>query len=245
MVRSSVNVIRDLINRVPLSQKDLLYAKGALALVAGYFAKDLLMRQWGFQTDNLGVRYVKPIKVDGEDKELVIYWPDPGNTWLREFHKWTKWGDDPDRVEEFMDKLHWDLHPVWMVAYELVKNQKANFEPIYNPFSSSLRIAEDVTHYTVSRLVAVVGGIEQRIGTEDAKSAYKSLKKDVGNLFGGFLEAVSLAYLREPQQKRAAWKGRKLQRVFRQFMQEDEPKTPEEAQKRIDDFHQRLKEILE
>ena len=144
-----------------------------------------------------------------------------------------------------MDKLHWDLHPVWMVAYELIKNKKANLEPVYNPFDSSVKIAEDVTHHAVSRLVAVIGGIEQRIGTEDAKSAYKSLRKDVGHLWGGFLEAVSLAYLREPQDKRTARKGKKLQKVFKQFMLEDEPRTPEEAEKRMNNFHQRLKEILE
>jgi hypothetical protein len=97
----------------------------------------------------------------------------------------------------------------------------------------------------LSRLVAVIGAIEQRVGTEDAKSAYKVLRKDVGYLFSGFLEAVSLAYLREPQDRRTAWKGRKLQRVFKQFMLEDEPRTLEEAQKRIDRFQQRLQEMLE
>jgi hypothetical protein len=149
MVKSSINVVRDLINRVPVNQRDVLYAKGALALVAGYFAKDFLMKQWGFETDSLGLRYVKTVEVDGEEKELVIYWPDPGNTWLRQFHKWTKWGDDPDRVEDFMNKLHWDLHPVWMVAYELLKNKKPNNEPIFNPFDSSLEVAEDVTHHAL------------------------------------------------------------------------------------------------
>lgn len=243
MVKSSVNVMRNAMKLKKPEARDLMMMKGGAALIAGLIAKDQLMKLWGFKTDDLGLRYVKTTETDEGSKELVLYWPDPNNVILRQVHKWTKWGDDPDKLDAFMNKAHWDLHPVWQLAYEIIKDIKPDGKHVYNPFDDPQKIAWDQLHHSVSRIMAVEGFMEKYIGTKDAKSAYKALRKDIGGIWEKLLSTTTLSYLRQPESARKAWQIQKLKRLFNQFIYEDTPKTEGVAQTRLNNFFDRIKEI--
>jgi hypothetical protein len=249
MVKSSVRVMNDALHLRKPVKRDALLAKGAAMLVAGEMAKNKLMELWGFKTEDWGMRYAKTVETEEGEKELVLYWPDPNNTILRQVHKWSKWGDEPEKLEKAIQKISWDLHPIWKLGTELLTNRGLNNEVIYNMFDSNGRltdgavIAKDIAHYSVSRLVAAEGAVERYIGTKGARSAYSELRDEIGFINEKFLSAVTLAYLRNPKDVRVARQMTNLQRLFKRFTKDDMPTTDEEADRRFDNFWKRLQDI--
>lgn len=245
MIKSSVAVLNDAFKLQKPQKRDLLLAKGLTMLVAGQMAKDKLMHMWGFKTDALGLRYKKDVDTDEGQKELVVYWPDPNNVLMRQVHKWSKWGDNPERLDSFMNKLHWDLHPLWSLGYELLKNTTGRDDRkfVYNPFDNDNKIAWDIIHHSVSKIVAAEGFVKNYIGTKDEQSAYKALRKEVGWINEKFLSAATFAYLRNPEFARRAYRVRGLKRLLNKFTREDMPKTGREANDRINNFFIRMDEI--
>lgn len=249
MAKSSIKVMNDALHLRKPAKRDALLAKGAAMLIAGEMAKNKLMEMWGFKTEDWGMRYAKTVETDEGEKELVLYWPDPNNTILRQVHKWSNWGDEPEKLDKAIQKISWDLHPLWKLSTELLTNKGINNEVIYNMFDSNGRltdgsiIAKDIAHYSVSRLVAAGGAVERYVGTKDKRSAYKELQNELGFIHEKFLSAVTLAYLRNPKEIRVARQMVRLQNLFKKFTKSDEPKTDKEADRRIDNFWDRLQDI--
>lgn len=246
MIGSSVNVMRDALKLQKPKQRDLMFTKGGLALIGGSLAKDWMMKQWGFRSDDAGLRYVKETETDEGLKELVIYWPDPNNVILRQVHKWTKWSDEPEKSDEFLNKLHWDLHPLWSLSYELISNKKSNVREdshVYNPFDDGHVIAWDIFHHSLSKIVAAEGFVEKLVATKGSEAAYKALSQEVGWIQDKFLTAVTLAYLRNPIERRKAYEIRKVKSVFDLFRKEKQTDDPKRQQDRIDNLFNSLEKI--
>jgi len=132
------------------------------------------------------------------------------------------------------------------IGYELLNDVKPDGTPVYDWNDDPHIIARDILHHTASRLIAVTGFIERYVGTHDTPSAYKALRKDIGNLWGHFLEATTLAYLRRPENLRKASAVRNLRREFKYWLTtRNPPKSTEELLMRVRNFTNRVKDILE
>ena len=247
MTKSAVAVMDSALRLKKPSLKNLTYAKGAVMLFGGMMATNKMMEHWGFKTDSFGLRYSKEVDTPEGKREVVVYWPNPNNVILRQVLKWKKWGDDPDKLNEFVNKAKWDLHPLWQLAIDLGRNAtgKSTERHVYNPFDAEHpeKIAWDITNYSVKSIVGIVGAIDDHIEDKGAMSAYDALSKEVGWINQKFLSAATLAYLRHTPTVKGAFTINKLNRIFKQFHLEDKPKTPEEARHRLKNYLNRMKEI--
>lgn len=247
MIKSSCNVMMNALKMKKSSQRDMIYAKGALALIAGQFAKDQIFRLWGFAVDEFGMRYSKTVKDDeGKEKELVVYWPDPGNLFMRYVHRYRKWGVDANHLEELFYKSHWDFHPIWALGMEIAANKKADGGLIYNMFDiNDTEMYKDIAWYGVTRIVGAADFIEERFKQEgDKKEAYKKLKEETNVIWATFLQTATLAYLRDPDDVRIARVMRQMQKFFRWNMYVDPDRTyPETYVKKMRELQKELEEI--
>lgn len=247
MIKSSVKVLTNAIRLKPSTTRDVMLAKGLVALEAGLLAQDYLFKHWGFETDFHGLRYIKRIVDDkGQEKELVVYVPNPNNVWLRQVNRWTQWGDNPERLDDFLNKAHWDLHPLWSTASECLINRKPDGSPVYNPFDDDSIKTVKIMDHALRRIIGAYGFIQRYQEEEGTKKAYKMLTREVGWLNEKILAATALAYLRQPKEVRKAWQMRKLQQLFRTYQYreyEKKPPSDKELQGRIDNFFKKIEEI--
>ncbi|MCD6194280.1 MAG: hypothetical protein J7L26_12585 [Candidatus Aminicenantes bacterium] len=224
-------------------------AKMFLGLASGIALRELFMHALGFKTDQFGLKYYKTIETeDGEKKELVIHIATPDNVFLRYFHRYKVLlpfvESERKKLDELTNRVKWELHPLWQYGMELLANKTVNFEPIYNPFDSPLKISRDIALYGLNRLIRITELLPGEKGLS-RKEAYKALRKDLG-LFGEiFFRSASLPYTRSPKEKRLAWKINQIKILFDQFMKEDPPETDEEAEKRIENFARRIEKLRE
>jgi len=244
MVKSSINILNDASNLKIPSARDTMLVRGGVALMAGMIAKDYLMQRWGFTVENFGTRYHKEVETDEGVKDLVLYWSDPNNVLLRQYHKWSKWRDDPEHIAEFVNKLHWDLHPIWATAYEIISNSKIG-EPrnVYNPFDNDTQIAFDIAHHLVSKIFAMEGQFERLISEKGVEAGYDALIKDLGKVKAGILMPMVLTHLRNTKEIIAARRIQDLNALFNKFLRYDEPKNQDEMQTRLDNFYKEIEDI--
>jgi len=250
MIKSSVQIMRDAASLRKPTPRNLRLAKGALILYATQQAKDYMFKRWGFDKEASGFKYVKKVETDEGEKELVIYNTDPGNVILRQVHRWTTWQDDPDKIDSIMNKAHWDLHPMWSLAYELAKNSDGE-NPIWNPFDKTGKwngggiIAKDVLHHSMRKIVAMERMVEDYTATKGPKASYEALRNDMGKLRTYFISATSLAYLRSTKDQRKMRQLRSWERLYKKYFFIDQPKTDKEYQRRIDTFFRETNNILD
>jgi len=78
---------------------------------------------------------------------------------------------------------------LWTLGYELIKNdtgRSGEDRYVYNLFDSdgtlrgSGKVAWDIIHHSISKIIAAEGAVEQYVGTKDSQSAYKALRKEIG-----------------------------------------------------------------
>lgn len=249
MIKSSVNIMRDALNLEKPHAKDVMFAKAGLGLIGALLAQDFIMKRAGYKVDAMGLRYTKEVETEEGTRELVIYIPSPDNVILRQVLKWSNWQDDPQKIESFINKIHWDLHPLWSTAVEIVQNQRPGGEVVYDPFdapSNPEKIALDIAKHATTRIIGIFGFVEKRIIEQGSKTAHKQMQKDLGRIWASILEPVTLAYLRKPKFSRDVYRIRKLQSLFRWYTAvKNPPKTDEEAQRRINNFFERLNKFTE
>lgn len=243
MIKSTAKVIGNAARLKKSNKKDLVMMYGLVALIAGQTIRHLFMKRLGFKTDSFGLRYYKTVIDDeGEEKEIVVYMPSPDNIWLRYYNRWKTFPASPDKLKAFINKSKWDLHPVYLLAINLLANRKPDGNPIYNPFDDSLQIVEDTFKYSARSIFRIFDAIP---GEDRNLETYKLMQKDLGKTWAILLNAMSLTYTREGKTRRIYMQMKSLFNQYNSFIYSDTPETDEEAKKRFDKFESKLKEIEE
>jgi hypothetical protein len=247
MMKSTGKVIANAARLKKSTKRDKVLAGGLLGLLGLEIGRRMLMKHYGFKEEDWGLRFYKEIDTPRGKKELTIYWPSAGNNWLRYYHRWKTFPQDPDKLEGFINRAKWDLHPLWRNAVMNLQNRRYDGRPIYNPFDDKADIAEDIMEYNARTLVGVLDRLPKgETETAGQKESYDALRHDLGKMFP-FFQAVTPTknvYLRELQGKYKGYRARQLYEEFRKFIYADKPKTREQKRKRIDNFKERLRFIL-
>jgi hypothetical protein len=244
MIKGAGKVIGNAARMRKSSARDMLLATGLVALIAGVLIRHYMMKAFGFETDSFGLRYYKPtIDEDGNEKEVVVYLATPDNIWLRYYNRWKSFPDSPDKLKAFIDKTKWDLHPVWLLGINLLANKKADGNPIYNPFDDPNQISENIFKFVLKNTVRIFDAIPESDSTN--LEGYKALQKDLGNITAILLHSTALSYLREGKERREYFRMKSLIDTYNSFMFSDEPETDEEAEKRMEQFEEKLRKIEE
>jgi len=223
-------------------KRDKLLAAGLLFLVGGILIRHYIMKKLGFETDDFGVRYVKTFydEEEGRDKELVIYFSAPDNIWLRYWHRWKTFPQNPKQLEGFLNRIKWDLHPLYLLSINLLSNKKPNGEVIYNPYDNPAEQFEDEMKFIIQSLVRI---IEQIPNEEKEKEAFEQLQEEVGNIWAFILKGTSLQYIREGKERTDYYKQKGFYNNFKDFLFRDPPKTDEEEKIRIENFQKKMEKL--
>lgn len=247
MIKSAGKTIANAAQLKPSNKKDQILATGLLALMALEYGRRKMMKSFGFKEEDFALRYVKEIDTPEGKREIVIYMPTAGNIWLRYYHRWNTFLDDPNKLEGFLNRAKWDLHPLYRTSIMWLQNRKANGEPIYNPFDDKGVIALDSARFFAKDIIAVLDRFPDEREEERQAQAYKALRKDLGIMYPLFqiLSPTKLPYLRKPEVRRKEYRANILYKEYRKFIFADPPKTAQERKARIDNFKRRLHYILE
>ena len=220
-----------------------------MALVGGQLALRQLLLHWGFTEEHAGYRYYRKDTIDNKLKEIVVTIPTPANVIMRQVFRWGgNWGPDPgERMQEVFDKAHWDLHPIWKLAYEVFTNRGRGGEEIYHYWdmpSDKQKAAYDIAKYSFNRLFTLLGEIEASTGKERTE-ALSRMKEDLGDFNAWFLKATTMMYTRQPAEIRYTRKLYELQREFnRALLRNVEGLTPEQQTRWINNLKTRMDAIM-
>ncbi len=247
MMKSAGKVIWNAARLKKSSKRDQMLAAGLLALLALEYARRKMMKHFGFKEQDFGLRYVKEVDTPQGKRELVVYMPTAGNTWLRYYHRWKAFPEDPEKLEGFIARAKWDLHPLWRVSIMNLQNRRADGEPIYNPFDDKIDLIEDFFKFNLREIVSVLDRLpDPDADLDKQKQAYDALRHDLKQMYPLFevLSPSKLTYLRKPEAVRQQYRAGALYNEFRKFIFMDPPKNVHIRRRRIENFKERLNHIL-
>lgn len=223
-----------------------IFARGLLYTLAIILGKHYMMTKWGYEADQFSRRYSKVVETDEGPKELVHTFSNPANLPLKYYHR-AKALFDPattNRIKRVVMASKWEFHPVYRVALDIVTNQKADFDYVYDPFAKGgvPEQAVQIARYATGELVRVSSGlIEERKGEELVK-AYKAMQKDLGKFKALIMRPFVFTYLRKVKDVRVAGQLFRLEKELRTFIYRrlDDPEAIERA---VKDFKKRIEKI--
>lgn len=223
-----------------------IFARGLLYTLAIILGKHYMMTKWGYEADQFSRRYSKVVETDEGPKELVHTFSNPANLPLKYYHR-AKALFDPattNRIKRVVMASKWEFHPVYRVALDIVTNQKADFDYVYDPFAKGgiPEQAVQIARYATGELVRVSSGlIEERKGEELVK-AYKAMQKDLGKFKALIMRPFVFTYLRKVKDVRVAGQLFRLEKELRTFIYRrlDDPEAIERA---VKDFRKRIEKI--
>ena len=227
------------------TQSEKILARGALLALAGMMGISAYFKSQGYEEQEKFRKYVKTVETDEGLKENVITLANPFNIPWRYYYR-VKNAFKPQTnnlAEKLLQTAKWDLHPIWRVASDVVDNYNYT---VYNPYDDSDKIATDIGFYITGEIVKITDTLLESAKEGEIKaSAFKALQKDLSQLEAIILKPFIFNYLREPKNVRKGWALQKGSQDFRRQNLVDPPKTPQEAYKRLLNYNQRMKEIME
>lgn len=220
-------------------------AKGLVGLVSGILLRNYIMQKLGFETDQWGLKYVKTIHTDEGKKELVLHTASPDNVFLRYYHRFKNIPMNSDFVGGVLDRVKWDLHPLWQTAYEIVSNKSTSFEPICNPFDPTWKQWRDRGLYTVQRILRFTEQIEGMGYSKKRLEAQEAMSKDLGVGMATVLKWFVLPYKRSAKEVRVGYQMQKLVTEFKRMQLERPTRSQAELDKRLEDLQRKLDKMRE
>ncbi|HEC60737.1 hypothetical protein LCGC14_0461020 [marine sediment metagenome] len=222
-------------------------AKALIGLLGGMLLREIFMHKLGYKTDKFGLRYVKTVTSEGEEKELVQYMSSPDNVLLRYWHRFRTLANEPDKLKGMIDRAKWDFHPFWQLIYEVLANRDPAGEPIYRPgLESSAKIGTEILEYSIKRILRILELVSEETPGK-RKLAIEAMYRDMGKL-GHFFRWFTLPYLRNTEEKRMMWRMNFMMREFNRLQREkpfDTEKQSKEAASRVNEFLKKMQKDIE
>jgi len=214
-----------------------LLASSLLAVAGITYGRKKLMEKFGFREEDFGYRYVKEVEDPdtGQKKELVVTIPTPDNRWIREYHRWKDFPDQLDKIDGILNKLKWNLHPLYRVTIMALQNRRANGDPIVPMefWEDPTKVGYERTKWAAGELIAILTRFQELSGTEYAhgekQKAEKTLRQELSPFWYWFLKPTTNFYLGNSKEEQINAQLRNLQRVFSQQLGEREELTAEET----------------
>jgi len=220
-------------------------ARALMGLMSAIALREATFHILGFETDQFGLKYRKEyIDDDGNKREMVIHAASPDNVFLRYYHRFKTMGDDPDKVMGALDRIKWDLNPLYQFAHEMWSNKGIDFTPIWNNFDSTAQIQYDKAKYAVKRLLPIVSKLPGSKSQEKQK-VYGQLQNDLGTLGAFMMDNFTLQYTRNNIEARIGWKISDIERKFNEESKKDPPKTEDEFNRRVKNLEDMLRKLYE
>ncbi len=215
-------------------------AKALVGLLGGMFLREIFMHKLGYKTDKFGLRYVKTVTVDDEEKELVQYMSSPDNVLTRYWHRFRTLANEPNKVIGFIDRAKWDFHPFWQLIYEVLANRDPAGTPIYRPgLESSAKIGTEILEYSIKRIFRILELVSEETPGK-RKLAIEAMYRDMGKM-AHFFRWFTLPYLRNTAEKRMMWRMNFMMKEFNRLQREKPFDTDEQADEAVD----RLNKLLD
>ena len=249
MLKSSMKIVAKYPARlfgknVKVGLQDKILARGLLIALGIMFGVRQYLKSQGYKEEALFWKYSKNIETDEGMKQNVITLSHPFNIPFRYYGRIKNaWAPANLNVaEKLIETAKWDLHPIWRVGYDIVNN---NYYSIYNPFDESERVAYDIGKYAFGEFVKVTKSmLESAEAGEISAENFKILQKDMGTLQAIILKTFVFNYIRGPQEIKAMMAIKNLQAEFKYLQTRKPSKNPIINAERIDNFNNKVSEIL-
>lgn len=251
IVKSSFKIAREVFTKLPKRQKpkinpeDFIKGRALLYILTGITALGAILKKWGFKEEQWGRRYVKEVQTEKGKKELVITLAHPFNIPMRYYYR-IKGIFEPtsiNKIERTLNTFKWDLHPLYRVGIELLHNRGRNGNPIYNPVADNITQAKQILEYAMGEIIGLLGSFIGKHRREKSVEDFKVLQKEIGRFYSIILRPFVFSYIRESKEKRKRWAILRARREFKKFRRRNPPKTPEEAERLIKEYREKLKAI--
>jgi len=205
------------ISKKKIGLKRRVLAGGFLGLLAVNHAKDMLLNNLGFESDQWGRRYTQEVETDEGPREIVITFSDPVNTMIKYAWKVQQAIDaknDKTGFGNLLDSFTYDLHPAWrLIISDLKYNRKPGGGKIYSEGDSTLekyyRSSVHILENTIPLLDPVSGAFGVADTPEEQKNR-KALTEQFGAIGKFFLNLVAFTYVRGPEEQRKYFKSKTI-----------------------------------
>lgn len=247
MIYQSGKLLTDAVKLKAPDRRTKAMVGGLLGLAGLAVMQDIILTQLGYERDTFGYKYTKQVvDENGNEKELVISTPNPGNVLLRYGKTFENWPTTPEEASRYALRVAWRLQPVWRLGIMLTANLREDGKtPIYNLWGDPANIAKDIISFGASQLVRIIGRINELPQSKsDKRAAWEALQEDVGQLWTGFLKISTQVYLRNTKDSRKRGKMIGLMKSFTNFISK-KPLGEEEMDRAMGRFERELRAVTE
>ena len=220
-------VPKALIKPGSLSKSERILATGLVRTAGVLLAMDMVMKAWGFDDDEFGVRYRRRVETDEGFQDLVIVFSNPANIFVKEFERvYQSMKRSTINVpKELLRRFKWRFHPVYRVVSEVIANKDPNGDFIYSPFDPHMVKALKSMWYLARNFVPMVQLVT---GAEDQEKARRELAEATNDAFELVMRPFTFQYLRGDKQLAAISRIKYYQQLYRQMIRNGQIE-PEEA----------------
>jgi hypothetical protein len=253
MIKNMVKVPYNLITRKGATTEEKVLAKaGYTTLLGALGAFDLFMTAKGYERDQFARRYFMPIQTEKGPKESVVVFSNPLAMIPKYAQTITKLATEDykdDKAAQLIDEFKYDIHPVYRITTDIIRNKKADGSPIWTPFADTgaMKYAK-ILEYASKEVWAMYKAIGMEREPEDQRVAWQHFKKEWGDIAAYAASPTSFTYLRDPSVVKYVKELQRMQRKYRstiEDMVEDQTYDPKKAQQMQQELVKRSQRILQ
>lgn len=235
-----------------LTMQEKQLAKAGYTTVLGIMGgMDAFMIAKGYERDQFARRYYKNVWTPEGPKEDVVVFSSPLTMIPKYWNKLRQIVNEnykDDAMGQVIDTFKWDIHPVYRIGIDLMNNKKDNYDPIYEPFvDSGLMKHAKMAEYTVKQGLQIIKQIGLEKVPEDQQKAWDLYRKDMGYIMAYLTKPTSFQYLRDKSTVKYKKDIQKLQRKFKNVLQDQIDSgrfDPQKAYRAQQELHSRIQKIV-
>ena len=230
-------------------------ALGAAVTAAALMGIDQLLKSWGYEPEDWGVKYVKKVKTPEGEYRSVISMSSPLNKWISHYHKIMGLiapGPEVRTLSQRLSRFKWQLTPAYRIPLDTISNRKNNGDTIWNEFDDPWEKPYKAFLYSAGEVLAMSKYLTDRKQFDNlTPKAREALDADLHNVLR-WLDTYHFAFVYGKKGTGAEFsaKARKMTNTLRRDLRnkakmKELRNNPELKAKWLQNYRRRLKELKE
>ena len=231
------------------SDKNLLYLKAFISILAFKLGMQIVMENLGFRTETAGRRYTRdarlPVKMRGaqgtQPREVVYVHADPYNMLERYWDNLKRMGRAGSWVDKVTLAMPFAPHVGIMYIKEWLENRQPSGAKIYSKNDPPLQQAIDATKYLGNRIIR----LSEYVSVEPEEKMRREIKETVAEDIGKIahvLDYIGFFYDRPSKEEQFAGKVRDIEGDIKKDLKYDLKASDEKQRQRVERAKERILE---
>ena len=196
------------------------FVKSMAAILAPILGH-LYLKSRGWESDKFGWKWKKKVKIDGEEKEIVLALNYILNMPLKWYHRGTyhdPMSKTPTIFQRIWNVFRWEMQPLYRSIQDVIWNRRSfGGGQVFEPEASEPKQAFQIMRYLIGQWFRLYTAIEDNINMDDAeKERNKRILRENMTFFERYVlgEIVGYSYIRGSKERFLRFKKQQLETEY-------------------------------